>query len=181
MSIADPQQSFTATLFLNDKPVALAQKVLQKKIEDPDTSDELRDLYLEEFRRTGNLLTFSEMAEPESFFFAYKNGVYTIRIKASSGNFEESLSMEGSLRNWTVFDGSDPTYFRIKDLNGDTRTMTNLSDSHDILLYSGPQERPVCTYGDLPYVQVITDYPNRGGKLAAFKINITKRYSYNGH
>lgn len=185
MSNPDPQQSFTATLKINDKAVSTAQKILQKKIDDPRTSEELRQLHQEELKNTHNLITFSDysMNPEESFFFAYINGVYIIKIKGRDGNYRDTLSMEGSLRNWTVHDGGAPTFFRLKNANGKSLKMTDLSESneHEFLLYSGPQERPVCTYGDEPGLQVITDYPNRGGELATFKINITTRYTPNGH
>jgi len=52
----DPQQSFTATLKINDKAVSTAQKILQKKIDDPRTSEELRQLHQEELKtRTTSL------------------------------------------------------------------------------------------------------------------------------
>ena len=172
----DFQQSFAATLSINNKPVVLAQKLLQKKLDDPEATEEQRRIYREELEYTHNLLTFGDGVTPVLFFFGYHDGVYIIEIN-DNDRYDNTASMEGSLRNLTLFDGTDPTYFRIKNAEGDTLKMTDLSDQHDILLYSGPQERPVCTYGELPYVQVITDLPNRGGQLAAFRVNITKRYS----
>ena len=174
------QQSFAATLSINNKPVVLAQKLLQKKLDDPETTEELRRIYREELETTHNLLTFGDGVTPELFFFGYRSvdDVYIIKIKGDNDSYKNTVSMESSLRNLTVFDGNQPTYFRIKTRNGDTLKLTDMpNDEYEVLLYSGPQHRPVCTYGDEPYTQVITDLPNRGGPLAVFNMEIITRYS----
>ncbi len=184
MSNPDPQQSFTATLSIDNKPVVLYQRAIQQKLDDPQTSEELHNFYQRKLESgsTTNFLTFDEGPTPELFFFEYYDGVYLIKIQGSNGEFTDTVSMEGELRNWSVYEGDDPTHFRIKDNTG---TVVKLDDTPFeggyFLLYSGPQHRKVCTYGELPSFPVITDYPNRGGRLAIFNLNIIKRSTSNGH
>ncbi|MNQ81611.1 hypothetical protein D3C85_966410 [compost metagenome] len=176
----DNEQSFTATLKINNKPVVLAQKLLQKKLEDPNATETQRRIYQEELETTHNLLTFSDGVAPEEFYFGYRYGddVYVIYIKDDNDDYKSTVSMEGTLRNWSVFNGDQPTYFRMQDRFGSPLRMTDIpSGENEILLYSGPQLRPVCTYGEEPYIQVITDLPNRGGRIAAFNMEIITRYS----
>lgn len=183
MSNPDPQQSFTATLSIDNKPVVLYRRVIQKKLDDPQTTEELRNYYQSKLESGSitDLLTFDEDLTPELFLFEYYDGVYIIKIQGSNGEFINTVSMEGELRNWSVFEGDDPTYFRIKDNIGTVIKLDDIPlEGGYFLLYSGPQHRKVCTYGEFPSFPVITDYPNRGGSLAIFNLNIIKRSTSNG-
>lgn len=184
MNNPDPKQSFTATLSINKKPVTMYRLAIQKKLDDPQTTEELRNYYKRklEFGSITDLLTFEEDLTPELFLFEYHNGVYIIKIQDSNGEFTNTVSMEGELRNWSVFAGDDPTYFRIKDNIGTVMKLDDIPVAGGyFLLYSGPQHREVCTYGKFPSFPVITDYPNRGGRLAIFYLNIIKRSTSDGH
>lgn len=184
MNKADPQQSFTATLSIDKKAVVLYRRAIQKQLDDPQTGEELRNFYQIKLDSgsINNLLTIDENLAPELFLFEYVNGVYIIRIQGANGAFSDTISMEGDLRNLSVFEGDDPTYFRIKD---DAGAVIKLDDiplkGGNFLLYTGPQHREVCTYGEQPNFPVITDYVNRGGPQAIFNLNIITRATSTGH
>ena len=173
MNHPDPQQSFTATLYVENKPVVLAHKALRKKMDDPETPENLRDLYKRklEIGSINNMLTYEEGVAPETFFFQYDDGIYIIKILDSNGEFANTVSMEGELRNWTVYDGDNPTYFRIRKVAGAVEIPEYTSnENRTVALFSGPQLRPVLKYGDAPYIKIFTDQDSRGSDRAAFEL-----------
>lgn len=177
MQDIDKTQSFTAQLFVDNKPVALAGKVIQKLLEAPDITEELKRVLEKKLEHSGNLLlSYGEDVTPETFLFAYHDNVYTIKIEGSDGVFKHTASMEGELRNLSVFEGDDPTYFHIINRSGESSKLDDLPDElNKIRLHTGPQRREVHTYAGPPYFPVLTDYPNRGGKLVFFELKIIKR------
>lgn len=176
MQTLDKSQSFTAQLFVNGAPVALAGKILQKKLEDPDTSEYWAGVFRKQMERVKNMLSHGEEVTPETFLFAHHDGVYTIKIADENGQFVNTASMEGELRNLTVFNGNDPTYFHIINRSGDSVKLDDLPEElNKIRLHTGPQRREVHTYGDAPNFPVLTDLKDRGGRLVFFELKILER------
>ena len=178
MQNTDGQQSFTAKLFVGDKPVAEARKVISKLLEDPEHPDEWRAVHELILNDDPQELSYGEGVTPDIFLFTYQNDVYTIRIKDRDGvgQFTKTVSMEGQLRNWSMFTGDDPTFFRI--LNSDS-VVVKLDeipdDASDVYLITGPQRRLVHTYGGPPTFPVFTDDQNRGGSIVSFRLKIIER------
>ena len=172
MNHPDPQQSFTATLYVENKPVVLAHKALQKKIDDPETPEDLRKLYKRklEIGSVNNMLTYEEGVAPETFFFQHDDGVYVIKILDSNGEFVNTVSMEGEVRNWTVYEGDNPTYFRIIKSAEAVENMEHTPEGPLVELFSGPQRRPVLKYGQWPHIQIFTDHTSRGFNRAVFEL-----------
>ncbi|KAB0483402.1 hypothetical protein SAMN04490202_3478 [Pseudomonas reinekei] len=176
MQNMDASQSFTAQLFVNGTPVALAGKVLQKKLEAPDISEYWSGVFRRQMERVKNMLSYGEEVVPETFLFAHHDGVYTIKVADENGQFVNSASMEGELRNLTVFEGTDPTYFHIINGAGDSVKLDNLPEAlNKIRLHTGPQRREVHTYGDEPNFPTLTDLKDRGGRLVFFELKILER------
>ncbi|MBV6824191.1 hypothetical protein [Pseudomonas sp. PD9R] len=177
MQKTDKNQSFTAQLFVDHKPVALASKVIRKMLEAPDIAEDFKLILEKKLELYGDvLLSYTENVIPETFLFDYHDDVYTIKIEGSDGNFQSTASMEGELRNLSVFNGNDPTYFRIINRLGESSNLDDLPDElNTIRLHTGPQRREVHTYGDAPNFPVLTDYEKRGGKLVFFELKIIKR------
>ncbi|UVM04380.1 hypothetical protein [Pseudomonas laurylsulfatiphila] len=113
MQNMDVNQSFTAQLFVNNTPIAISRKIIEKKLEAPEVSEYWAGVFRKQLIYSNNLLSYGEEVTPETFLFAYHDDVYTIKIADENGQFTNTASMEGELRNLTVFDGDDPTYFRI--------------------------------------------------------------------
>jgi hypothetical protein len=177
MQNIDENQSFTAQLFVDSKPVAVSQKVIQKMLENPENTEEWSETLRKQLIYSANRISYGEGIIPETFLFAYHDGVYTIKIEDANGQFSSTASMEGELRNLTVFNGNDPTYFHIINKLGDSSKLDDLPDEiNTIRLHSGPQRREVHTYGRGPSFPVLTDYENRGGRLVFFELKIIKRH-----
>ena len=177
MQNMNTSQSFTAQLFVDNKPVALAGKVIQQLLKAPDITEEFKTILEKKLELSGNiLLSYGEDVIPETFLFAYHDDVYTIKIADSDGQFSNTISMEGELRNLSVFEGDDPTYFRIINRLGESSKLDDFPEEFNkIRLHTGPQQREVHTYAGPPYFPVLTDYPNRGGRLVFFELKIIKR------
>ncbi|MFU2328759.1 hypothetical protein [Pseudomonas sp. NFX98] len=176
MQTTDENQSFTAQLFVNNKPVALAGKVIRKMLESPDFSEKEKDVLKKQLDLYADiLLSYAEDITPETFLFAYQDDVYTIKIEDRDGNFKNTVSMEGELRNLSVFDGNDPTYFRIINSLGESAKLDDLQDEvNKVRLHTGPQRREVLTYGQSPNFPILTDKERRG-KLVFFDLKIINR------
>jgi hypothetical protein len=174
MQNMEKSQSFTAQLFVDNQPVALAGKVIRKMLEAPDISEEFKLVLEKKLELYGDvLLSYAEDVPPETFLFDHHDDVYTIKIEGSDGNFQNTASMEGELRNLSVFNGNDPTYFHIINSLGESSKPDDMPDElNSIRLHTGPQRREVHTYGDAPNFPVLTDYPNRGGRLVFFELKI---------
>jgi hypothetical protein len=171
-------QSFTAKLFVGDKPVAEARKVISKLLEDPELANEWREFHELILNDNPQELSYGEGVTPEIFLFTYHDDVYTIRIKERDGvgQFTKTASMEGSPRNLSMFTGDDPTYFRILNSDSVVVKLDEIpNDISDIYLATGPQRRMVHTYGGPPTFPVFTDEQNRGGSLVAFRLQIIER------
>jgi hypothetical protein len=176
MQNSDVDQSFTAQLFVGDKPVAEARKVLGKMLESQEIQGELRQLLRDLRESDPQELSYGEGVTPETFYFKHQNGVYTIRIKRVDGLFNETASMEGSPRNLSKFKGDDPTYYRIANISGEIVKLDEIPDDvSEVYLYTGPQQRPVKTYGEPPFFPVLTDDPNRIGSPLVFTLKILDR------
>jgi hypothetical protein len=169
-------QSFTAQLFVDNKPVALAGKVIRKMLESPDFNDGEKAILEKKLDIYGDvLLSYAEDVAPETFLFAYHDDVYTIKIEDRDGNFKNTASMEGEQRNLSVFEGDDPTYFRIINSQGDSAKLDDLpGEVNNIRLHTGPQRREVLTYGESPNFPILTDKERRG-KLVFFDLKIINR------
>ncbi|KAA0969953.1 hypothetical protein [Pseudomonas sp. ANT_H12B] len=176
MQNIDKTQSFTAQLFVDNKPVAVSRKIMQKMLEAPDIPEEWAEVLRRKLVHSANLLSYGEGVTPDTFLFVYHDDVYTIKIADDSGKFINTASMEGELRNLTVFEGDDPTYFRIINRTGENSKLDDLPDEFNkIRLHTGPQRREVHTYGEAPNFPVLTDYEDRGGRLVFFELKIIKR------
>ncbi|MGY2188108.1 hypothetical protein D3C87_1371410 [compost metagenome] len=177
MQTTDENQSFTAQLFVDNKPVALAGKVIRKMLESPDFSEKEKDVLKKQLDLYADvLLSYAEDVTPETFLFAYQDDVYTIKIEDRDGNFKNTASMEGELRNLSVFDGDDPTYFRIIHQGEYVKLDDMPNELNTIRLRSGPQRREVLTYGQLPNFPILTDKENRGGRTLFLELKIIKRH-----
>jgi len=179
MQNTDEQQSFTAKLFVGDKPVAEARKVISKLLEDPELENGSR-YFLQRILDNENPqeLSYGEGVIPDIFLFTYHDDVYTIRIKDRNGvgQFTKTASMEGSPRNLSMFTGDDPTYFRILNSDSVVVKLDEIpNEVSDVYLVTGPQRRLVHTYGGPPTFPVFTDDQNRGGSLVSFRLKIIER------
>ncbi|WP_448109375.1 hypothetical protein [Pseudomonas azerbaijanoccidentalis] len=176
MQTTDENQSFTAQLFVDNKPVALAGKVIRKMLESPYFSEDEKAILEKKLEIYADvLLSYAEDVSPETFLFAHHDDVYTIKIEDRDGNFKNTASMEGELRNLSVFDGNDPTYFRIINSQGDSAKLDDLQDEvNKVRLHTGPQRREVLTYGKSPNFPILTDKEGRG-KLVFFDLKIINR------
>ncbi|EJM48020.1 hypothetical protein PMI26_00777 [Pseudomonas sp. GM33] len=165
MQDMDVNQSFTAQLFVNNTPIAISRKIIEKKLAAPEVSEYWAGVFRKQLIYSNNLLSYGEEVTPETFLFAYHDDVYTIKIADENGQFTNTASMEGELRNLTVFDGDDPTYFRII-YQGEYAKLDDMpNELNRIRLRSGPQHREVLTYGDQPSFPVLTDLKNRDRTL----------------
>lgn len=176
MQTTDENQSFTAQLFVDNKPVALAGKVIRKMLESPDFSENEKAILEKKLEIYGDvLLSYAEGVTPQTLLFDYHDHVYTIKIADQNGNFKSTASMEGELRNLSVFDGNDPTYFHIINSLGDSAKPGDLQDEiNKVRLHTGPQRREVLTYGESPNFPILTDKEQRG-KLVFFDLKIINR------
>ncbi|MEJ5061272.1 MULTISPECIES: hypothetical protein [unclassified Pseudomonas] len=177
MQNMDAKQSFTAQLFVNGAPVALAGKFLQKKLDDPNTSEYWAGVYRKQMERVKDMLTHGEGLTPETFLFAHHDGVYTIKVADENGQFIYNASMEGELRNLTASNTDNPTYFHVINRLGDSVKLDDLPEELTrIRLHTGPQHREVHNYGDNgPNFSALTDMEGRGGRLVFFELKILER------
>jgi hypothetical protein len=175
MQTTDQTQSFTAQLFVNDQPVASARKVLSKLLENPHLAEVTHQLLLDLRGEEPQELSYAEGVTGEIFYFHSHDDAYTLRIKGVDGFFNKTASMEGSPRNLSIFSGDDPTYFRIINSAGEVVKLNEISDIEEIYLHTGPQQRPVKTYGEEPTFPVLTDDPNRTANPLLFKLKIIQR------
>ncbi|MCP2019253.1 UNVERIFIED_ORG: hypothetical protein J2Y76_000168 [Pseudomonas reinekei] len=177
MKNTDETQSFIAQLFVNNNAVALADEVIQQMLKSPDISEKDKEVLRKKSELyASTLLSHGENAAAETFLFAYHDDVYTIKIKDEYGQFSKTASMEGELRNLSVFEGDDPTYFRIINNMGESVKLNDLPEEiTNVRLHTGPQRREVHTYGSWPNLPVLTDYEKRGGRLVFFDLKIIQR------
>lgn len=172
----DRTQSFTAQLFVDNKPIATVRKVINKLLEEPDTGEGWHEFHRNARKDDPLELSYSEGVTPETFYFAYHDDVYTIRIKGVNSLYQATASMEGAARNLSIFEGDDPTYFRIINSSGNVVKMDEIPDAiSEIYLYAGPQRRPVKSYSGPPTFPVLTDNPSRIGTPLVFKLKIIER------
>jgi len=165
MQNTDVNQSFTAQLFVDNKPVALAGKVIQKLLEAPDITEKLRTVLEKMLEQSGNLLvSYGEDVIPDTFLFAYHDDVYTIKIADNNGQFSNTISMEGELRNLSVFEGDDPTYFRIINRLGESSKLDDFPDdliesactpAHNNERFIPTLDHPTSRY--LPIIRIAAD------------------------
>lgn len=176
MANMDVSQSFTAQLFIDNQPVAVSRKVIEKMLEEPDISEQRASVLKNQLIHSANLLSYAEDVTPETFHFAHHDGVYTLRVQGENGQFMNTASMEGPSRNLTVYDGEDPTFFRII-IKGESVKLDDMPDDiHTVALHSGPQhQRWVHTYGGGTYFPVLTDDQDRGGRVAVLELRIIQR------
>lgn len=176
MSSQENHNSFTATLSVNGAPVVFSYKALERSLRRSDISDQQRYEYQQELAYGSNMLTISQDETPELFYFGRIDDCYVISVRSPAKYYGETVSMEGDLRNWSAFNGTDPTIFRIGLAHKKFAEIDDMpNDVNIIRLYTNSKHRPVHIYGDsgLP---CFTDLQNRGGKLVSFRLDIVERH-----